>query len=240
MLRLANWLFDKKKDYHEGVEIYKALKIDSSKVNYFAVAKPDSFRVNMLHRALQNYARIHNIRPARSLKVVTGSPGQQFPVAPEVRSRSKKTPAIVNNPHVNYDELPPSLQNLFNENGKLNNELKSFHVKLKSIAYDVDKIAERDELCSKMVAHDAAMRSNWRVIDEWYSGGKKPIEQSEKLEPEMTDLEKDRRIKANLNYVRRYYNDGGKQEEVKKRMNELDKWAVSYAELISKITSSAG
>ena len=45
-------------------------------------------------------------------------------------------------------------------------------------------------------------------------------------------IEKDKRIKANLNYIRRFHGREEKKNEVALRMQELDKWGVSYAKLI--------
>lgn len=50
----------------------------------------------------------------------------------------------------------------------------------------------------------------------------------------LSDLEKDRRIKANLNYIRRYHKDSTKANKVKERMKELDGWGVEYQWLIDK------
>lgn len=241
MLQLANWLFENGRNYQAGVDIFKKLEVDPDKNTYFTDQNPDQFKKNLLRRLLINFARIHNVKPQKFVKVISKPPGlqnktkqtdqrPQYVNSKQNVAQSNK-PRVVNNPHVDYAQLPPELQTLFVNNSTLYNEVKSLHVALKSIKTADDDIEKRSDLCTKIVNLQAKIRTNWRTIDDWWANKDKQI--NPPATPVMTDLEKDRRIKANKNYIRRYHNDKSKQQEVEKRMHELDNWGESYEKLIS-------
>ena len=64
--RLAVWLADKKKNYREGIAIYKELAVNPKRNNFFSTPVPGKMHENMLNTDLQRYARIHNITPKKS------------------------------------------------------------------------------------------------------------------------------------------------------------------------------
>ena len=240
MKSLANWLYDNGRDYNLGVELFEQLKVDPKKNLFFKVRKPDSIRISMLRNMLTNYARIHRIKPepaviphhnqATAAQARQAAQGKQ---AAQMAKPASNRPTIDKNPHVNYDELPDELKTIYDQSAGLSRELKSYHTKLKIIAEDSTQASERAELCQLIVRTDGIIRANYAVIDEWYLSGKKTQPKIPDDGPVMTDLEKDRRIKANLNYIRRYHNDPAKQAEVKIRMTELDKWEISYERLLT-------
>ena len=237
-MNLSNWLYDKGRNYPQGVELFIKLGVDPTKNQYFNVAKPDKSRVDMLWRLLTNYARIHNIRPAKpQLQPVQPVHTAKLPAAMATGIGQSIRPKVVKSPHVNYDELPDELKALWDDAAAKQTELKSYHNKLKLISTTAGQEQSRAELCSLIVTTDAHIRANYAVIDDWYLNGRKPITADGKEITVMSDLEKDKRIKANLNYLRRYFHDPAKQAEVKQRRDELDKWGVNYERLIAKITS---
>lgn len=237
-MNLSNWLYDKGRNYPQGVELFIKLGVDSSKNQYFNVAKPDKSRVDMLWRLLTNYARIHNIRPARpQAQPLQPVHAAKMPATKPTASVQSIRPKVVKSPHVNYDELPDELKALWDDAAAKTTELKSYHNKLKLISASAGQEQSRAELCSLIVTTDAQIRANYAVIDDWYLNGRKPITAEGKEITVMSDLEKDKRIKANLNYLRRYFHDPAKQSEVKLRREELDQWGVNYERLITKITA---
>lgn len=241
MLQLANWLFENGRNYQAGVDIFIKLEVDPDKNAYFTDKNPDQFKRNLLRRLLINFARINNVKPQKFVKVVSKAPGLQQKLKPSTASApvvpvqsnlpASNKPKVIKNPHVDYSQLPPELQTLFDNNAKLYNNVKSLHVALKGLKDADDQIEKRADLCTQIIDLQAQIRTNWRTIDDWWVN--KDKQQNTPKVPLMTDLEKDRRIKANKNYIRRYHGDKSKQAEVKKRMQELDNWGESYEKLIS-------
>jgi hypothetical protein len=237
MTRLANWLFEGAKNYPEALEIYKELKLDASKLKFFAVAKPDAMRQNMLFRALHNHARIHNIRPAKTLKAIQPPVHKQKQQAtPHHAAVVRKTPLVVM-PHINFDQLPEDLKLLYLQTTDLHNNLKSYHNRLK---LSTDQ-TEAQKLTSKIIETDEIVAANYAKLREWNENPevKKQEEQTtNQSDQQFSDLDRQKRIEANLNYIRRYYLSDKPEQKLKvnERMQELDKWNVSYEKLIAKIT----
>lgn len=230
MLELQQWLYDKGRDYHKGLAIFKKLAIKPEQNGFFDTNKPSGIQINMLRKHLFNYARIHNIKPQKIVRVKPSTKQASKIVKQNHVPGKIVRPSIDKNPHVNYDELPDQLKDLYNENGRLMNQLKSIHARMKTLGTDKSLDAKRKEMADKIVETDAQVRQNWQIIDDHFNG--KPVDKQTDI-GEFTDLEKDRRIKANKNYIRRYHADDKKQDEVKKRMAELDQWGESYEKLIS-------
>lgn len=240
--KLAAWLSGGK-DYQEGVSIFIGLNINKTMNQFFTTANPDKVRINMLGQWLERYARVHNIRPAIAMQKITPKPAivQAQPgkvVKPALPVKAQETTAVIQrpridkNPHVQYDKLPPHLQVLFDENGKLNNELRTYHAELKAIADDASKQGRREYLAKSAVAHGDQIRENWDTIDAWWAENQKPADPIEQAKKEA--IETENRIKANLNYIRRFYGKEKQKNEVGKRMQELDKMGVDYQKLIGK------
>lgn len=139
-------------------------------------------------------------------------------------------PHIDKNPTVRYEDLPANLQVLFDENGRLAREMKSLHAELKLLKDLPDGKEKRAELARELVSRQKQSRANWNAIDTWWATHKS--EEDAVAVAAREALAKDRRIKANLNYIRRYYGKDKFMPEVKRRMDELDKWEVSYEKLI--------
>jgi hypothetical protein len=251
MLQLSHWLYEKGRDYQAGVEIFKRLDIDSSKNAFLTDKKPTAFKINLLRKLLFDYARIYDIKPEPFVKVVHSAPTgvQKQNTAPKppkslsaVSNLSpanipyKVKPVISKNPHIDYNLLPKDMQMLYDQCGELYNQQKSLHAILKTIKTDASKTEDRADLCKQIVDMQATIRTNWRTIDDWWLNRDKVTEAKPADAPGMSDLEKDKRIKANMNYLRRYFYDKTKQDEVAKRRKELDDWGVNYEKLLAKIT----
>jgi hypothetical protein len=116
--------------------------------------------------------------------------------------------------------------------------MKALHAELKFIQDDPKKEERRKELAEGIVERKEKSRANWNMIDAWWKNrdAEQPA-QTEKTPEELAAeeaLKKDKRIKANLNYIRRYKNTTKKKqkEELEARKKELDAWRVSYEELL--------
>jgi hypothetical protein len=68
--RLASWLYCRSREYREGLELLRELKVDLGDTAFFEVAVPGKIHQSLMWRKLADYARVHNIRPA--LAVLSG------------------------------------------------------------------------------------------------------------------------------------------------------------------------
>lgn len=244
--RLAFWLPTKNKNYREGVQIFIDLNIDTDKIPFFSIKKPGKIHHNLLRRQLENFARVNKVEP--QLRVASPNPvskavvlqekGKQKPAAQSLnRGSGIQRPRIDTNPVVKYDELPENLKIMFNETGQLNNEIKTLHAELKLIRDEPDKKERRQSLSSDIVYKREVIKKNWESIDSWWNSrlGKSPEEIAAN-----EAIKKERRIKANLNYIRRYHGtDKEKQQKVlTKRKKELNNWGIDYEKLIKKVSEN--
>ena len=241
--KLATWLASKERDYKTGVQIFIDLNIDVEKIP-FLQSGSGKIQRTILTRQLENYARIKNIKPhvfkekkpVKPVRVKLKSQQMPKPVREQTEKTVYQRPQIDTNPSVKFDELPAELQELFKENSRLNGEMKTLHAELKSIRDDPDKEERRKVLAGGIVERQKTTRANWETIDKWWNS--REIEKPSELSPEgkaaEEALKRDKRIKANLNYLRRYKNTSKEKQkkELAKRMKELDQMGVSYEELI--------
>jgi len=244
--RLAFWLPAKNKNYREGVQIFIDLNIDSDKIPFFSIKKPGKIHHNLLRRQLENFARVNKVKPQLrvappnpvSKAVVLPKKGKQEPAAQSLnRGSGIQRPRIDTNPVVKYNELPENLKVMFNETGQLNSEIKTLHAELKLIRDETDKIERRASLAKEIIYRRRVIKKNWESIDSWWNSrlGKNPEEIAAS-----EAVKKERRIKANLNYIRRYHStDKEKQLKVlEKRKKELDNWGIDYEKLIKKVSEN--
>jgi len=241
--KLATWLATKNRDYKTGIQLFIDLNIDVKKVP-FLQSGSGKIQRTILTRQLDHYARVKNIKP-RIFKEKSPATtarkklkSQQMP-----KAVSKKTaeplyqrPLIDTNPSVKFDELPANLQELFKENSRLRGEMKTLHAELKNIQDDPQKEERRRELARGITDRQKTARANWEAIDKWWNSrnDEKPSGKSPEEKAAEEALKRDKRIKANLNYLRRYKNTGKEKQknEIAKRKKELDEWGVSYEELV--------
>lgn len=254
--RIAIWLYCRSRDYHEGLKLLQELKIDPEGAAFFEIAEPGKIHNSLLWHKLSDYARIHNIRPAansssnvpanhhlqnKEVADPNHLPQQNCPLAsaaktffplplPQPLPLLRNNPHIDKNPTVRYEDLPANLQVLFDENGRLAREMKSLHAELKLLKDLPDSKDKRAGLARELVLRQKQSRANWNAIDSWWATHK--TEEDTAAVAAREALAKDRRIKANLNYIRRYYGKDKFMPEVKRRMDELDKMEVSYEKLI--------
>lgn len=242
--RLATWLATKKHDYKTGVQIFIDLNIDVKKVDFFSSGS-DKIHQNILFRQLENYARIHKIKPRIFIekpavhKKRVKLKSQQKPKAVlDQTTRKIERPLIDTNPSVKFDELPADLQKLFKENSNRNAEIKTMHAELKLIQDDPDKEERRKFLAQNIIEHQRVIRANWDTIDKWWNSRNpdETTDQDKSPEEKAAEeaLKKEKRIRANLNYIRRYKNTTKlkQKEELAFRMKELDQWKINYEELL--------
>jgi tellurite resistance-related uncharacterized protein len=251
ILKMANqkvkeWLKSEKKDYHEGVQLYKEAKVNPKKEKFFNVEEPEQIHRNMLFSELVNWDRVYNKEKTKTEKKATEkqNPSKNLSESRQKLDEINKDIAngrmvIDKNPVVKYTELPEHLQEAYDENGKLYSEVKSLHAKLKSIPTDNKHDAGREKLITEAVEKHKTIRANWKLIDEWAtkqpapqpinpSGAFTRYEIEQIKDPAVKAVSKEKRIEANISYIRRYREDATKQKEVEKRITELEAWEIDY------------
>lgn len=242
MKELSFYLYTEGKDYPLGCRLFAALKLDPGKHAFFDPQKEEPLRSKMLWRMLSNYARIHNIRPMRppdeSSKLPSSTP-------PGEEGFSMGKTRVYKHPRIQYDLLSDELKDCFDENAALYNQLRSLHTQLKSLAADAERMQQRKTLATGILELSAKISRNWERIDAFLDAAKQVEEESPSAAEkdvagsellQLSELDKDRRIKANLNYIRRYYHNTNKNKEVLQRMQQLQAWGVDYEGLIARIT----
>jgi hypothetical protein len=240
--RLSAWLHSKMKDYQEGVKIFSEISNDKESIRFFQQGKPGKIHRSILERKLTNYARIHHVVPAplpekkpveekihtqkHSKRMDEFSPDVLMQI--ETEKNVIQRPMVDKNPVVRYEELPERLQVLYDENGKMYSEMKAFHAEIKQLKENESAKERREELAQEIVRREKSIRENWDVIDAWWAKNQEadPLKQAAE-----EALSKDRRIKADLAYIRRFLGKAKSKEEVELRMKELDKWNVDYGNL---------
>lgn len=116
------------------------------------------------------------------------------------KSKSIERVIVDSNPHVNRDELSEEMQKLYDDNGRMNQEMKSKHSLMKNEP-DTEK---RKILVNELAALEDLINANWSKIDSWYQefkNGNKDSESSKQL----TELEMSNKIQAAKKYMDRYF-----------------------------------
>ena len=109
--------------------------------------------------------------------------------------------------------------------------MKSFHASLKLLKDDPDAREKRKELAGEILKRQKSIRENWDLIDAWWNRQKEtdPLQMAAE-----GALARDRRIKADLSYIRRFLGKSKVRDEVELRMKELDQWNIEYEYLINR------
>ena len=137
----------------------------------------------------------------------------------KLNSKTIERPIIDSNPHVNRAELPECMHALYDENGRMNNEMKSMHAAMK-VEPDIEK---RKVFVTEVCNLEEKINKNWEVIDKWYQDFKSGIKVTEKkLDP----LETNKKIEAAQKYMDRNFNSTkpksiAKFNEYKNFLNEI-------------------
>lgn len=261
--RLAIWLGNKKRDYKEGLSIYKDLAVNPKRNSFLDTPVPGGVQINMMFNDLVRYARIHKIQPksaeqaALELNETKSSfkniVTQKQPVQTQTDQFIEKSRVhIFTNPIVDYNKLPGELKSVYDKFHELYAQYDSKRIELVELAELPDKNVERRLLAETIVELKKTIRTNWDKIDDWWkanngeapkaeqpktASGKMSKAEIEKIEdPEIKVLSKKMRIDANLKYIsRNHATDVQKvKEKLLLRTKELDEWEVDYAELLKK------
>lgn len=262
--RLAIWLGSKKKDYREGLQIYKDLAVNVERIRFFDTVAPSNMHINMLRNDLYRYARVHKVKPmspAEAAKkqeaadsafqqLITKQKPKPKPTAAEKVVESRRV-EIVKNDKVNYDDLPGDLKAVYDQFKGLYEQYDLKRAQMNALPETAEYNRQRKELAGDVIGLRNTIRANWDEIDKWATGSeaqkndeqpKKPSGKMSKTEiekiadPEVKALSKKMRIEANLKYIGRNQSSDNDAtvKKVAERRKELDEWGVDYAELLKK------
>ena len=260
--KLKSWLKNKDRDYQEGVELFKELKVNAKKEKFFNTDEPQAIHKNMLFAKLANFDRVYNqiadekkqtLKAVKEEKAKRANPSKNLA---EVREQIEVVNKEIENGRVvidkglkvKYDDMPKELQTAYDKNGELYSEVKSLHAKMKAVPADAKNDSERKEYANLVLDKFATIKDNWVKIDDWAKGKPapeptQPIEASGKYtkaeieaitDPVIQAQSKDKRIEANLAYIRRSADDETKKEKVDERIAELKAWDIDYEKRIGK------
>jgi hypothetical protein len=229
---LSAWLNSSMQNYADGVSLLGKLNIKIPNIQFFETDSPSKMHVNLLYNYLVNFSRVHSIKiPSKPIPSKRHSSIDSIPKSLNQSQKILKLnerPKILKNPAVDYDLLPENLKLVYDRNSKLYTEIKSLHANLKIIAglQDKERIAS---LASEIVSRSKDIREGWNLIDSWWNDSLRndPIENAKK-----EAISQDRRIKANLNYLRRNFGKPKFEKQLEIRIKELQGWGVAYDKLI--------
>lgn len=258
--KIKEWL-SSDRDYQKGVDLFKELNVDATKVPFFENEKPGAIHKNMLAHLLEQhvYVLIETGKAVKKdekpVKPVINLPGKT-----NTKDTVKKAEGIVrvlvdDNPIVRLEELPEELQVKYKENKTKYGEIKAYHAEIAALPDDSVNDSKRKELLGLMIEADDLRKANWAAIDAWWktnkevngsgsveiteASGSYTRDQIEAItDPTIKALCKEKRIAADLAYIRRSGNNEKKKDEVNLRIAELKAWEVNYEERIGKNSSS--
>lgn len=203
-------------NYQALLDIYNQYKMDKKYDQFFAgVTNPDATshhflmlqsRVKDILRKLDNKKAFTQepeiaVPSKETEKATEPQPPKKITAVPLDLGKKKVTEKVIidSNPHINRDKLPEDMQKLYDDNGRMNQEMKSKHALLAVATSNEQRKTLMDELC---VLEETQCR-NWETIDKWYHDNivdpKAPIEEKP-LEP----AEIAKKIAAAKNYIARY------------------------------------
>lgn len=142
---------------------------------------------------------------------------------------------------INYNDLPPYIKKMFDENVALYKEVRSLHEKLKLMHKAEPE--DRQPLVNEITRHDDRIRKNWAEIDAWQPG------QEPEPAPGKPQVKMDhKRISANRKYISKNLEKCDPKnkkadyfrENIQQRYNEMKAAQVSMSEKTMAELKAAG
>ena len=257
--RLAVWMGSKKRDYLNGVSIYKDLGVNPERNEFYSTPIPGPVHENILLSDLSRYARVHNIRPVNPKQVIKARAKQEEAFKEITKKQKPRFDAkaeftrveVLKNPKVNYDELPDNLKAVYDQFKELYSNYDNCRARLTELPKEATGNPERKKLAVEIVALKKTITANWNQIDSWWNNrdkaSRQPVKPSGKMtlaeiesvvDPEIKALSKRMRIEANLKFLTRNRQSTNAKTigKLEARRKELKTWGVSYAETPGKNT----
>ncbi len=189
-------------NYQALLVIYNKYKINNKFDQFFAQQlnpEKEYMHFKMLHSKVKDILR--KLDQNNGFQKVSNKSGEpEISVRPLdfKKDKIKMRPVVDSNPHINRSELTEALQQLYDDNGRMNQEMKSKHAAMR-----VEKKADKRKiLVNELSVLENKINHNWVVIDEWYKEFKTS---KEKTNPkELTPVETANKIEAAKRYIDRY------------------------------------
>ncbi len=258
--KLKDWLASKDRNYNQGFKLFVDLKVNPKKEKFFTTEEPTSLQKNILFSLLLNWDRIYN-QPKKEKTPEQPAVVNASKNLDEVKNKmevvekeiSNGRAIIEKNPKVKYEDLPDDLKSAFDFNTENYPIIAGKHAKIRALGTDVKFDPDRKTLMNEVLDTQKVIKENWAKIDAWVMGegkepeAKTPIEPSGKYtleeieameDPTVKALSKEKRIDANLKYIRTESGKENKKEQVEKRIAELTTWGINYEERIGANSGS--
>lgn len=114
-------------------------------------------------------------------------------------------PKIIKHPTINYDELPDDLKLKYNENGKLESEIKSRFALMAALPELPEFNDQRKNYLIELDKFEDKQGKNWDAIDNWYNSRASVPAKLITDVPELTNpLEVSNYIARARKYIKRY------------------------------------
>jgi hypothetical protein len=246
MANVHEWLKDPNRKYMDGARILNAHSPKEAEF-FLKVNNPDpsSYHFRMLISKLQNVARkiVQKVpgKEESAVKKVISVNDLKKPDAPKAdvkkRASAVKNSApkkeegsvrIMDNPTVEFKELPENMQAKYLQNKELSKKISLSHTQLKSPNISDE---ERQDLLSQIEEYHKSQKENWTEIDEWWKANKnQPVVDPAQIAADAA-VKKVKRIEALKINISRTNKDLLKDPQQKKAKEKADKIVIWQKEL---------
>jgi hypothetical protein len=120
---------------------------------------------------------------------------------------------IDKNPHISYDALPDELKVLYNDNVKLESEIKSKHAIMNALPPAAEFNDKRKILIQEISAYEEKQGKNWDVIDAWYAEPSKELPRGKTLPTDLPSNNEPVEISKYITRARKYIDRYGNSEK---------------------------
>lgn len=173
------------RDYKQGVALFKSLKIDKKKNDFFDIDEPTMLHKNQLLAALVRYNRIHNQKTEAKEKAADDKKQEQEnKITPSanltvIRDQVKTVLKDIENGQVVYskkglvkpiEQFPEELQELYKSNQDNVVVIRSKHEKIKLLSADAKADEERKTLINEILELQKGIKENWVKLDAHQHG----------------------------------------------------------------------
>jgi uncharacterized protein YneF (UPF0154 family) len=245
MNKAQAWLKDPRRDYAEGIAIYKEAMGNDKALQFFnqvSNAKPGTLHFNMLMERMQKVSRVMVVKQADKMPDINTEAIKQMhqpvikpstnnkQIKEVIRQRAEKSVRITDNPFVDISQLPDNLKENYLRIKAIPQELAGAHGEMKASTTNSER-AIKLKLCKDLEAERKAL---WKTIDDWWTENKGNIKEQE---PEATaDLSAiDKRLETLRKAINRAENElkaGGLDAKKKAaRKEKIAAWKQEQKEL---------
>lgn len=201
-MTLQEWFDSEKRDYGMGMALLGKYCKNRILIQNLSRKQNPRKLEHELKKALKrtvakntNEAAMKIITPEKIENEVMDKPNPSKGTSRAYSADFSKLIVVRENRKVNFEDLPPKIQKMWEQNRDAYKEIRATHEKLKLMVNATPE--DRQPLTSRIVELDTLVRKNWDVIDAW-----KPGDETETPEaPEEAAQIDHKRIVANRKYI---------------------------------------